>query len=60
MVTKWRASCLNRGPPSTLGMKILHTSFDTLQHGLNQLKALTMEKVPYERSIFGNHRIDTP
>jgi hypothetical protein len=43
MIIQGRASYLNRGPPAASGMRILHTSFDALQHCLNQLEAPTME-----------------
>jgi hypothetical protein len=47
MISLGRASYLNRGPPAASGMRILHTSFDALQHCLNQLEAPTMERVPH-------------
>jgi hypothetical protein len=46
-IIQGRASYLNRGPSVASGMRILHPSFDTLQHCLSQLEALTMERVPY-------------
>jgi hypothetical protein len=47
MIIQGRASYLNRGPPAASGMRILHTSFDALQHCLDQLEAPIIERVPH-------------
>jgi hypothetical protein len=47
MIVQGRASYLNRGPPAASGMRILGTSFDALQHCLNQLEVPTMERIPH-------------